>query len=178
MPNRILIVDDDALVRAALQTALARSFSVETASNLTEARQKIEESPDAIVLDIALGAENGLRVVEELQRTGNPIPVVVVTGTADVVSAHRAGTLGVTKVLAKPLDGAELEVELLRAIVHAHSTPRHDRKTAKAFAAQVALKKTGSVTAAARLLDTSRPTLRSWLRSDSNEAADEADEAE
>ncbi|HWT89232.1 MAG TPA: response regulator transcription factor, partial [Candidatus Angelobacter sp.] len=71
MPVRILLVDDHALVRQGLRSLLAQEgFSVVgEASDGLEAMEKIRSlSPDIVVMDISMPAQNGLNVAREVHK--------------------------------------------------------------------------------------------------------------
>ena len=66
----ILVVDDDARLRALLSRYLAgEGFRVTTAETASDARDKLRFiSPDMMVLDVMMPGENGLALTESLRR--------------------------------------------------------------------------------------------------------------
>jgi len=82
MPVRILLVDDHALVRQGLHSLLAQEgFSVvgEAADGL-EAMEKIRSlSPDIVVMDISMPAQNGLNVAREVHKCFPQVKVILLS---------------------------------------------------------------------------------------------------
>jgi DNA-binding response OmpR family regulator len=108
----ILVVEDDPALRMVCRVNLELDrFRVREATTLEEARTAVaEERPALVFLDLHLGAGASDMLLDELRRDG--IPVVLVSGTADVTGyEHRA-----TAVMPKPFDPAELV-----AVAHRHA---------------------------------------------------------
>jgi len=82
MPVRILLVDDHALVRQGLRSLLAQEgFSVvgEAADGL-EAMEKVHSlSPDIVVMDISMPAQNGLNVAREVHKFFPQVKVILLS---------------------------------------------------------------------------------------------------
>ncbi|MCF6302137.1 MAG: response regulator, partial [Devosiaceae bacterium] len=82
MSIRVLVVDDSALIRNVLSSALVKDGDIEvvgTAEDPIVARQKIKElNPDVVTLDIEMPNMNGLEFLSKLMRL-RPIPVVMVS---------------------------------------------------------------------------------------------------
>jgi len=105
--HRILVVDDDPLVRELYRTALRfEGFDVSTASDGVEALRSVESDPPSLViLDVNMPCLDGWGVLQELSRyeSTRSIPVIVVTAS-DVVQA----TAQAVAILSKPLAPEEL----------------------------------------------------------------------
>jgi DNA-binding NtrC family response regulator len=119
MKQRVLIVDDELPVRDLLQLYLTRAgYEVTTASDSKETLHRLIQTPvDLVVLDICLGAEDGLALLAELKSTWPHVRVVMLTGMGFVEGlleeAHKKGADGyVSKVL--PLD--ELLTSIQRSL--------------------------------------------------------------
>jgi len=78
-----------------------------------------ERGVDAVVLDLKLGDEDGLRVLRELRELEPSLPVVMLTGHGTVEQAVRAIQLGAYDFMLKPPDLDHLGVVLDRALEHA-----------------------------------------------------------
>ena len=83
MPKDILIVDDSAVVRAALRMMLETQFGWHVCAEASDGRQGIAKAqqlhPDLIVLDLSMPVMNGLDAAHELKRLLPYTPVVLYT---------------------------------------------------------------------------------------------------
>lgn len=83
MAKRILVVDDDAGIRAAIKLRLERDgMLVQMAADGDEALRRVaDERPDLIILDLTLPRRDGLEVLAQLQESEETasIPVVILT---------------------------------------------------------------------------------------------------
>jgi FixJ family two-component response regulator len=98
------IVDDDQSLREALDS-LFRSVGIETRQFSSAAEFLHEAHPDVpacLVLDVRLPGANGLDFQDQLVEMGVPIPIVFMTGHADVPMSVRAMKAGAVDFLAKP----------------------------------------------------------------------------
>ncbi len=118
MENRILIVDDDDLVNISLQKALkASGFNVDICTSGKQAIKYFENfSPDLVLLDVYLGDMNGLEVLKKILLVDPDLPVIMITGYAEVETAVNAIKMGASDFLLKPINYEQLEV-LIRKIL-------------------------------------------------------------
>ena len=102
----VLIIEDEAALCAALETALRRvGCAVETAASGKAALQWLKsKSYAAAVLDIGLPDMSGLQVLKELRARDPHLPVLVITAHGHLENAISARTAGATEYLVKPLD--------------------------------------------------------------------------
>jgi two-component system, OmpR family, response regulator MprA len=122
---RILVVDDEPAVRAALERALRlEHYEVDLASDGREALDRLAAAPpDAIVLDVAMPGVDGLEVCRRLRAAGDRTPVLMLTAR-DAVDDRVAGLdAGADDYLVKPFALRELQARL-RALLR-----RTDRGT-------------------------------------------------
>src|SRR5271154_4208396 len=104
---RVLIVDDSAIVRRMLTSALEAEPDIEvvgTAPDPYVARDKIKElSPDVLTLDLEMPRMDGLTFLRILMEQ-RPLPVIIMSSLTQSGSAHalEALKLGAFDVLAKP----------------------------------------------------------------------------
>ncbi|MCX8056281.1 MAG: sigma-54 dependent transcriptional regulator [Ignavibacteria bacterium] len=112
MKQKILVIDDDELVSSSLKRALTQSgYDVEIALSGRDGLQKIESyEPDMILLDIFLGDLNGMDVLKSIQSFNPDLPVVMITGFADVQTAVNAIKMGAIDFILKPINLDQLEV--------------------------------------------------------------------
>jgi two-component system NtrC family response regulator len=118
---KLLIVDDDEGIRTQLKYALRDDFVLFLAEDRPTALAALREhSPSLVSLDLGLppaadGADEGLRVLDEIMGTAPTTKVVVVTGNGDRENAYRAVQLGAFDYHPKPIDVAMLKTVLQRA---------------------------------------------------------------
>jgi len=108
--SRILLVDDETAITDNLASFLNRSgFVVVTASDGEQALARLTEAkPDLIILDVLMPRLDGRETLRRLRRSGNWIPVILLTQVGE--SAERAMALeeGADDYLNKPFDPHEL----------------------------------------------------------------------
>jgi len=118
MAGTVFVVDDDPSVRRSLERLLrAAGHVVET---FVSARQFLErgdlEAPGCLVLDVRMPGQSGLDLQQVLEAAGHRIPVIFITGHADMPLAQQAMRAGAVGLLAKPFDGQELLDVIKRAL--------------------------------------------------------------
>ena len=98
---RVLVVDDDALVRAGLSMLLAGAEDVEIVGEATDGSEVpqavAEHEPDVVLMDIRMPGTDGLAATELLRAQGDAPEVIVLTtfdADDDVLRALRAGASG------------------------------------------------------------------------------------
>ena len=111
---RILVVDDDRVLRDALRRALTLGgYDVRLADGGYEGLAQVADSrPDAIVLDVLMPDVDGLEVCRRLRSDGDRTPVLMLTAR-DAVGDRIAGLdAGADDYLVKPFDVGELKARL------------------------------------------------------------------
>jgi RNA polymerase sigma factor (sigma-70 family) len=106
----VFVVDDDYSLRKALERVITSvGLEVRTFSNpaafLAHPRPDV---PACLVLDLRLPGASGLSVQEQLVRAGADLPIVFLTGYADVATSVRAMKAGAVDFLQKPVDDQRL----------------------------------------------------------------------
>jgi DNA-binding NtrC family response regulator len=124
-PVTLLIVDDEADVRALLRDALAGCAGriLEAADGVEALRLWEQHLPDLIVTDMRMPNLDGLGLIDRVLARAPLTPIIMVTGQGDVKTAVEAMKRGVTDYLTKPLDLAVLEARV-RSIVETRVLPR------------------------------------------------------
>lgn len=123
-PAKILVVDDDADVRAAFRRALAHAnFEVVECENGREALEREPlEQPVLILLDVDMPELGGRETLAELRRRGCTRPVLIVTHVDDEASRVLGLELGADDYIGKPCSAAEL-VARVRAVLRRYRPP-------------------------------------------------------
>ncbi len=106
----VFVVDDDALVRAAIQGMLKsvglRSETFATPQEFL--RSKRSDGPSCLVLDVRLRGVSGLDFQRELAEAGVRIPIIFITGHGDIPMTVRAMKSGAVEFLTKPFRDQDL----------------------------------------------------------------------
>jgi FixJ family two-component response regulator len=120
----VFVIDDDDLVRAAIQGMLKsvglRSETFATAPEFL--RRKRPDGPSCLVLDVRLPGVNGLDFQHQLVDAGIQIPIIFITGHGDIPMTVKAMKSGAVEFLTKPFR----DQDLLDAI---HQALERDRAT-------------------------------------------------
>jgi len=112
--NRILIVDDEAVIRSALRRLLEREgYATAEAGRLDEARALCAQSSfDLVICDLRLPDGDGMELLPDCADT----PVLIMTSFASVRSAVDAMRQGAADYIAKPFDHDEMLVIVARLL--------------------------------------------------------------
>ena len=126
MPKRILVVDDDDLVREALSDALrSQGYDVSEASRLdTGLKLLVTESCDAAIIDYQLPDGTALELIPRLKAVDATIPMIVMTGHGTIDLAVEAIKLGAEQFITKPIE-LEVMYKLLSRALDDQRSRRH-----------------------------------------------------
>jgi two-component system, OmpR family, response regulator MprA len=116
---KILVVDDERAVRESLRRALElEGYEIELAADGEEALYRLEANsqPDALVLDVLMPGIDGLEVCRRLRRSGNTLPVLMLTARAEVENRVEGLDAGADDYVTKPFALEEL-LARLRALL-------------------------------------------------------------
>jgi two-component system response regulator AtoC len=118
MPPRLLVVDDERLIRWSLEQTLAKGgYEVSTVSTGEAALAAVrEDPPDLMILDLKLPDIDGLRVLDEIRQLSSHVQILIMTAYADVGTAVEAMKLGAYDYLPKPIDFENLAVTIRNAL--------------------------------------------------------------
>jgi FixJ family two-component response regulator len=114
----VFIVDDDASVRKGLER-LVRSVGLrgKTFASAPEFLQcAASDSPSCLVLDVRMPEVSGLVLQETLAAAGHRIPIIFITGHADITLSVRAMKAGAVDFLPKPFNDQDLLETIQEAI--------------------------------------------------------------
>jgi FixJ family two-component response regulator len=106
----VMVIDDDASLRGALANLLSSvGLEVRVFSSPEEfLRTQLPDAPGCILLDMRLPGMSGLAVQQELATAGIGLPVIFISGHADVPITVRAMKAGAVEFLTKPFHEQEL----------------------------------------------------------------------
>ncbi len=123
-PLRILVVDDDpAMVGAITALVGTEGHQVITAyDGLTAIKRFREESPDLVLLDLAMPGPDGFSVAGQIRALGSA-PIVVVSGESGEAAKVRALEIGADDYLTKPFGKAELLARIAAVMRRAERGP-------------------------------------------------------
>jgi diguanylate cyclase (GGDEF)-like protein len=176
MDKRVLVVDDDRLIREMTRDALVQEgFRVATAASGREALSRLgDEGPfDLVLTDLSMREMDGLELLERIKRASPRTEVIVLTGYASLESALQAMRLGAADYLRKPVSAPEItygvkrtllrrrlidENESLRGCIQAFEATRPlasclESADVMPLALDIVLRVTGLSRAVARLVD-------------------------
>ncbi len=119
-----LIVDDEEGVRSFLSRSLERrGWRVESAGSAEDGAKILEDRQiDLILLDIALPGRSGLDWLRELEETGFPGEVILMTAFADMNTAIDALRAGASDFVLKPFRIEQIVNSINRCVERAHLT--------------------------------------------------------
>lgn len=102
--HNVYVVDDDQAVRDSLRWLIESvDLSVKTFSNGQELLDNFEETEiSCLVLDVRMPGISGLDLQQRLKKMGSKVPVIIVTGHADVPMAIQAMKAGAFDFIEKP----------------------------------------------------------------------------
>lgn len=119
-PMRILLVDDHQLFREGVEQVLAARLSgavVRSAASANDAVALLDGSVDLVLLDLALGSDDGLALLREWRRREACPPIAILSASASVSDMNAALAAGARGFIPKSVSGALLvgAIELIRA---------------------------------------------------------------
>ena len=117
MKKQVLLVDDEAGIRASIQMVLEPTYDLKCAGDGEEALEIVRRHcPDLVLLDIMLPGMDGLAVLKAIRAEDTRVPVIMLTATKTVRTAVDAMKLGAADYLTKPFDVEELRVVVAKAL--------------------------------------------------------------
>lgn len=110
----VLLVDDEKHILSALSRSLRREgYEILTAGSADEALRLLDEQQvDLIVSDQKMPGTHGLAFLTEVERGGSRVPRVLLTGWPEEIPRAEIERAGITALLPKPWDDAELKSTL------------------------------------------------------------------
>ena len=140
MPARVHIVDDDDSFRTAMARRLKNAgYEVAVYPSAQDLLDRLpdENEPGCILLDVRIPGLSGPELQERLSELGSTLPIVFLSGYADVQTTVRAIKGGAEDFLTKPVSSEELLGAVERALAH-HQVARNQRNKLDAVRAHIA----------------------------------------
>jgi FixJ family two-component response regulator len=125
-PPIVVIVDDDEGVRLGLLDLMESvGLGARTYPSVQDfLKDGLPDAPSCLVLDVRLPGQSGLELQQRLVSAGVEVPIIFITGHADVQMSVKAMKAGAVEFLAKPFR----EQDLLEAVHHAIEKSRERRR--------------------------------------------------
>lgn len=117
MRPALLIIDDEESICISLSLALEDSYNVTWETDADRGLKLFRENRfDAILLDLVIGARDGVEVLREIKALNANTPVIMMTAYGNVRSSVAAMKAGAFTYLTKPLDMEELRLFISQAV--------------------------------------------------------------
>ena len=115
--QKILIVDDEKIVRESIGLLLQDDYEILLASSVNEALKIYqEEHPHLVLMDIIMPNIDGLQGLEKLKEIDSSVTIIMVTAVAVLNTAVEAMKKGAYDYIQKPFDAEELKIKIHKAI--------------------------------------------------------------
>ncbi len=114
MTNKILIVDDEVLIRESLQASLVHAgHETKTVDNGERALDELDRDDyDLIITDLMMDGIGGIELIEKVREKDPTLPIIIITGYGKLESAVEALRLGAADYLLKPYNVDELTLRI------------------------------------------------------------------
>ena len=117
VPARVVVVDDDRLIREMVRDAIGKRARVECCESSEAALEALHREPaDLIVSDLTMPGLSGIELLEEVRRSYPATDFILLTGNATIESAIGALRMGAADYLTKPINGEELALVVARIL--------------------------------------------------------------
>jgi len=125
MPYKILIIDDEKLIRWALEQHLVKQgYQVATAESAEKGLVLLtEDAPDLLLLDNCLPDMTGIQLLEKLHGREQRIKVIMITAYDMAETAVKAMNLGAYEYISKPFNLEELTALIKKTLDTEHPGP-------------------------------------------------------
>lgn len=164
----ILLVDDDEVFCQTMARALSRlGFNTFTANN-SEQAMKLVDDADYAVIDLRIGEESGLNLIDQLHQRDPELRMVVLTGFSSIATAVEAIKLGAVHYLTKPTEAIDIVNAFDKvqgnSSIDIDSQPMSVNRLEWEHLQRVLNEHDGNISAAARALGMHRRTLQRKLQ--------------
>ena len=137
----VFVVDDDLSVRQSLELLIeSAGWRVEAFGSAAEfLRRRKPDAPSCLVLDVYLPDLSGLDLQRQLAEIEKTIPIIFLTGHADISMSVRAMKAGAVDFLTKPFVDRDLLESVEHALEHSRMAREHEADCRKLFARYASL---------------------------------------
>jgi two-component system response regulator FixJ len=134
-PQIVHVIDDDDALRDSVRLFLANEgLTVKTYGSATEFLSNLEGASGCVVTDVRMPGMSGMELLAHLADRSLSLPVIVVTGHADVPLAVRAMKQGAVDLLEKPFRADDLISAVRRALISGKGSQTNEASTQEALA--------------------------------------------
>lgn len=124
----IYVIDDDQDMRRSLEWLFAPTgLSVVSFGYVNDFLAGYDSRPGCIILDINLPGMSGLEFARTLPKYKIDLPVIIITGKADIPTAVEAMKTGAIDFVPKPFDGSQL-IEIVRGAIESRFSLQQERR--------------------------------------------------
>lgn len=129
MSSKVLIVDDEKLMRISLESQLRKEgYNVKSVDNALHGLKMVKsEEFDVVVTDLRLSGMGGIELLKDIKKHNQEIVVVIMTAYGTLESAVSAIKEGAYDYIAKPFSTDELIIKLQRALHYKNTTAEVNR---------------------------------------------------
>ncbi len=126
--NKVIIVDDEPIIRDSLSSWLSAEYEVQSYKNGTDFLQALQSSdfedgtPTCLLLDFQMPVINGVEVQNELRAINCETPIIFISGNAlqqDVIDAWKGGAVD---FILKPFTAQQISDALQKLLENSHNT--------------------------------------------------------
>jgi two-component system alkaline phosphatase synthesis response regulator PhoP len=124
----LLVVEDDENISTAISEYFSRAgYNVKTVEDgVTGVKAALDDTPDAVVLDLMLPKMDGLAVCKELREKVSYLPILMLTAKDDVVDKVLGLEMGADDYITKPFSLRELEARIKSVLRRTRSASSPD----------------------------------------------------
>ncbi len=109
MPKVLIVEDDDSMATALTDGFRYEGYEASLVRDGAEGLRMAQDSkPDIIILDVMLPKMNGLDVCREIRKSGNPVPIIMLTARGQEIDKVLGLKLGADDYVTKPFGFLEL----------------------------------------------------------------------
>jgi FixJ family two-component response regulator len=141
MAQRIYLIDDDEAIRFALSALLAtmgwETQTYDSVQSFQESELDVQSLNGCLLLDIRMPGKSGITLLENWQRMGSTLPVIMMTGHGSIDLCRRAFKNGAFEFLTKPID-ADLLIETVSAALEQQKQNQQQRENQADLLAKLA----------------------------------------